>query len=340
MDDRLLLKALRREETPRPPIWLMRQAGRYMAEYRAVREGKTFLELCKDPKLCASVMQTAVEKIGVDAAIIFSDLLPILEPIGFNLSFVKGDGPKIANPFRAPDDLRRTRELEDVSSLDYVFETVVETKKAVAPLPVIGFAGAPFTLAGYAIEGETSRSFNRTKTFMKTHSDVWFEFVSRLARSAARYLNAQIDAGADVVQIFDSWAGILSVEDYREYVFPATRELVRKIKPGVPVIYFGTCSTSLLPEFARLETACVGVDWRTPIAQAWDLVGRDRCVQGNLDPATLLAPQDVLRRETLRILESVGDKPGFLFNLGHGILKETPVENVQFLVELVKTWRK
>lgn len=339
-DAALLLKALRREPVARPPVWLMRQAGRYMREYRAVRDGVSFLDLCKNPRLCADVMRTAVERIGVDAAIIFSDLLPILEPLGFDLAYLPGDGPSIGNPFRDADDLKRVRELTDVSPLDFVFKTVEATKKAVAPLPVIGFAGAPFTLAGYAIEGGTSRNFARTKTLMRSEPVVWRELLGRLARSAARYLNAQIDAGADVVQIFDSWAGVLDVADFRRFALPALQEMRRAIRPDVPVIYFGTGNPALLPAFADVESDCVGVDWRIELGDAWEKIGRNRAIQGNLDPTVLLASQDVIRREATRILDENGDRPGFIFNLGHGILKETPVENVVFLVETVKNWRR
>ncbi len=339
MNEALLLRALRREPVERPPIWLMRQAGRYMAEYRAVREGVSFLELCKRPKLCAEVMQTAVERIGVDAAIIFSDLLPILEPMGFELTFEKGDGPKISNPFRGSRDLDRVRELEDVSALSFVFETVAETVKLVAPTPVIGFAGAPFTLAGYAIEGGTSRLFHRTKALMYSQPSVWRELLGRLSRSSARYLNAQIAAGANVVQIFDSWVGCLGVEDFRRFVLPALQELRSALTPGVPAIYFGTGNPALLSSFAEVGTECVGVDWRIPIETAWEVIGADRAIQGNLDPCVLLSTPDVIRAEATRILEKVGNRPGFIFNLGHGIHKETPVENVVSLVDVVKGWR-
>ncbi len=340
MNEPLLLKALRREPVERPPIWLMRQAGRYMAEYRAVRESVSFIELCKKPELCAEVMQTAVEKIGVDAAIIFSDLLPMLEPLGFNLSYEVGDGPVISNPFRDSNDLARVRELEDVSSLDFVFKTVEATKRAVAPLPVIGFAGAPFTLAGYAIEGRTSRQFLQTKELMYSQPDVWKELLGRLARSSARYLNAQIASGAQVVQIFDSWIGCLGVEDFRRFVLPSLKELRSTLTPGVPVIYFGTGNPALLSSFAEVGADCVGVDWRVPIEDAWKTIGYDRAVQGNLDPCVLLASKDAIRREALRILDAVGDRPGFIFNLGHGILKDSPVENVAYLVQIVKNWRR
>ena len=205
MNDSLLVKALRCEPVDRPPIWLMRQAGRYMPEYRKLRESRSFLELCSSPKFCADVMEKAVERLDVDAAIVFSDLLPMLIPMGFRLEYLPGDGPRIANPFYDAMDLDRVVELEDASEMNYVYEAVSQTCRAVAPLPVIGFAGAPFTLAGYAIEGGTSRVFQRTKTFMRDDPDAWFELTSRLARSSARYLNCQIAAGASAVQIFDSW---------------------------------------------------------------------------------------------------------------------------------------
>ena len=331
-----MMKAMRREPVDRTPVWLMRQAGRYMAEYRAVRERMSFLELCRNPKLCAEVMQTAVEKIGVDAAIIFSDLLLILEAMGFNLEFSAGDGPVLHNPLRTATDLKVIHELMDVSSLDYVFETVSETRKVISrDKPVIGFAGAPFTLAGYAIEGGGSRSFLHTKKLMYTRPDVWHEFMERIARSAARYLNAQIDAGASIVQVFDSWVGCLGVEDYRRFVLPHTRLLMELVTTGTPIIYFGTGNPALLGEFAKVGDCALGIDWRTSLTSAWKTVGDDRVLQGNLDPAVLLASPDFIRQEVRRILTETKGHPGFIFNLGHGVLKETPVENVRILVDAV-----
>lgn len=340
MNDSLLLKALRHENVERPPVWFMRQAGRYMAEYRAVRESVSFLDLCRNPKRCAEIMATAVEKLDVDAAIIFADLLPMLVPMGFDLSYVAGDGPRVANPLRSASDLDRIVELVDVSPMDFVFETVERTRRLVAPKPVIGFSGAPFTLAGYAIEGGSSRQFLLTKSFMKEETKAWREFLSRLARSSARYLNAQIAAGAEVVQIFDSWAGVLGVEDYCEYVLPAVQELVALLDPSAPSIYFGAGNPALLSLFAETGAKCVSVDWRAPIDVAWNAIGRDRAIQGNLDPLTLLAPKETIRREALRILDKAGDQPGFIFNLGHGVVKETPYENVAYLVDVVKSWRR
>ena len=335
----IFLAALRRKKTPRVPIWLMRQAGRYMAEYRAVREKIDFLSLCKNPKLCADVMRTAVEKTGVDAAIIFSDLLPILEPVGFSLTYTAGDGPVIGNPFRSADDFKRVRELTDIAPLDFVLETVAETRRVIPPeKAVIGFAGAPFTLAGYAIEGGSSRAFLETKKLMWRAPDVFAELLARLARSTARYLNAQIAAGAEAVQIFDSWIGVLSPEDYRRSVLPHVQRLIAAVKPNAPVIYFGAGNPALLPLFVETGADALGVDWRVEIGEARRVVGSGVALQGNLDPAVLLSDPETIRREALRLLESVGHTPGYIFNLGHGVLKETPVENVLTLVQTVQQW--
>lgn len=332
----LLLDALNRRPTPRPPIWLMRQAGRYMAEYRAVREQVSFLELCRSPKLCADVMASAVDRIGVDAAIIFSDILPILIPLGFDLEYKRGDGPAISNPFRSGESLARVPETLDPNRLGYLFETVTRTREAVpAEKAVIGFAGAPFTLASYAVEGGTSRSFTRTKQLMYTREDLWRELLGRLTRAVSVSLNGQIDAGADTVQIFDSWAGILNEADYRRYVLPFTAELVASIKPGVPVIYFGTGNPELLSVMAETGAACIGADWRIPLDRAWERIGHDRAIQGNLDPAVLLADRGTITKKAEELLRLAGNRPGFIFNLGHGVLKETPVENVITLVKTV-----
>ena len=337
----LLLKALRREPTPRVPIWLMRQAGRYMAEYRAVRQETSFLELCKNPKKCAEIMRTAVEKIGVDAAIIFSDLLPMLEPLGFTLEYTAGDGPVVHQPFRTADDLCRVHELENLSPLDFVFETVAETRRIIPPeKAVIGFAGAPFTLAGYAIEGGSSRTFSETKKLMWSAPDVFDEFLARLARASARYLNGQIAAGAEAVQIFDSWVGVLSPDDYRRSVLPHVKRLIAAVRPNAPVIYFGAGNPALLPLFAETGADCLGVDWRVDIASARKIAGEQTAVQGNLDPAVLLTDRATIEREATRILDAAADRPGFIFNLGHGVMKETPVENVIALVETVKRRRR
>ena len=335
-----MMRAARCLPTERAPIWLMRQAGRYMSEYRAVREKTTFFELCKNPSLAAEVMLTAVDRLKVDAAIIFSDLLPILEPMGFHLEFTAGEGPVIRNPVRDPDDLKRIRELEDVSSLDYVFETVRLTRAGLdESLPVIGFAGAPFTLAGYAIEGGPSRDFRTTKTLMHTAPEMWHDLLGKLACSVARYLIAQIEAGAQIVQLFDSWVGCLSVDDYTRFVMPHSKRLIDMVHvahPETPLIHFGTGNPALLPAMRNAGGNVIGVDWRISIDAAWEMIGHDRAVQGNLDPVVLLTNPAIIRQHVREILQKTGRRPGFIFNLGHGILPQTPVENVIALVEMVK----
>jgi uroporphyrinogen decarboxylase len=330
------LKACRREPVPYTPIWLMRQAGRYMAEYREVRARTSFLELCKNPQLCSEVMCTAVERLGVDAAIIFSDLLPILEPMGMDLEFLPGDGPKIDNPVREASDLDRIVELESLDALWFVTETVTQTRRDLPEaIPVIGFAGAPFTLASYAIEGGSSRNFLHTKTLMYRDSAAWHELLGRLTRSIVRYLNAQIAAGAQAVQIFDSWVGCLGPDDYRQFVLPHMRELVQGITPGTPLINFGTGNPMLLPLMAEAGGAVIGVDWRIGLAEAWQTIGHDRAIQGNLDPLVLLAERATIFNRAQAVLAAAAGRPGHIFNLGHGVMQQTPVDNVRALVDYV-----
>lgn len=318
------------------PIWLMRQAGRYMAEYREVRSKMGFLELCKNPSLCAEVMVTAVQKLGVDAAIIFSDLLPILEPMGMKLEFSPGDGPVIHNPLRSANEIAQVRELETMDDLGFVMETVALTRKSLPDeIPVIGFSGSPFTLASYMIEGGSSRHYALTKSLMYQEPAAWRELMDRLARSIARYLNAQIMAGAQCVQLFDSWVGCLSVVDYARYILPSMQTILESIIPGIPVINFGTGNPMLLPFFRGDRRTVVGVDWRTPLDQAWGMVGTDCPVQGNLDPVVLLSDIATIRRESKRILDEAAGRAGHIFNLGHGILPQTPPENVMALVDIV-----
>jgi uroporphyrinogen decarboxylase len=330
------MKACRGEPTDVTPVWLMRQAGRYMAEYRAVRAQTTFLELCKNPQLCSEVMTTAVERLGVDAAIIFSDLLPILEPMGFDLEYAKGEGPIIHNPLREPSDVDRVEELDSVDALYFVMETVKQTRSDLPPqIPLIGFAGAPFTLASYTIEGGSSRTYVTTKTLMYRDEGAWRALMERFARAVIRYLNAQILAGAQCVQLFDSWAGCLSVQDYERYVFPYVQQIVANLTADVPVINFATGNPALLPALADAGKVVVGVDWRIGLAEARRLVGSDRPVQGNLDPAVLLANPEEIRAGVRRVLDEAGPSPGHIFNLGHGVLQQTPVEHAIALVDAV-----
>jgi uroporphyrinogen decarboxylase len=335
--DPLFLRACRREPVERTPVWLMRQAGRYLPEYRAVRDTVGFLELCKSPRLCAEVMIATVERLGVDAAIIFSDLLPILEPMGLDLEFAQGEGPVIHNPVRSVDDVARVRELDDLDRLGFVMDTVRATRAGLdASIPVIGFAGAPFTLAGYCIEGGTSKSWLHTKSFMYRHESAWHDLMGRIARAVSRYLVAQIDAGAHVVQLFDSWVGCLGADDYRRYVLPHSRTALAEAAARVPTIHFATGNPALLPLLREAGGSVIGIDWRIDLDEAWKLVGHDRAVQGNLEPVVLLADRDTVRRRTLDVLARAGGRPGHIFNLGHGILPGTPVENVLELVATVK----
>ncbi len=335
-DDSPLMKAARGEPAGRVPIWLMRQAGRYLPEYRAIRRKTTFLELCKNSDLCAEVMLRTVERLGVDAAIIFSDLLPILEPMGLELEFTAGAGPIIRNPVRSAEDVDRVRELESMDGLQFVVEAVRKTRAGLSDkLPVIGFAGAPFTLACYAIEGSASRDYTRVKAMMYQDAGAWDALLGRLARAVARYLLAQIDAGAQVVQLFDSWVGCLGPNDYRRYVLPHSRAAIAAIGPHAPVIHFATGNPSLVPLLSEAGGSVIGIDWRIRLDDAWRAIGYAKGIQGNLDPAVLLSNPKEIRRCAKEILDQAAGRPGHIFNLGHGVLPQTPVENVLALVEAV-----
>lgn len=330
------MRACRREPVPYTPIWLMRQAGRYMAEYRAVRAKTTFLELCKTPSLAAEVTVTAAERLGVDAAIIFADILLILEPMGTELEFAEGEGPVIHNPVRKASDVERLREVEDASPLEFVYDAIRQTRRALKPdIPLIGFSGAPFTLASYLIEGGGSKNYVHTKRLMYDDAGAWHAMMSLIARGLAKYLNAQIEAGAQAVQLFDSWVGCLSPDDYREFVLPHTREVISKVTPGTPVIHFGTGTAALLELMREAGGDVIGLDWRVRLDDGWRRVGHDVAVMGNLDPVALFANQQTLRAHAKSILDQTGGRSGHIFNLGHGILPETPVENVIALVEMV-----
>ncbi|HEY4425364.1 MAG TPA: uroporphyrinogen decarboxylase [Pyrinomonadaceae bacterium] len=330
------MRACRREATSYTPVWLMRQAGRYMREYREVREKTTFLELCKNPALAAEVTVTAVERLGVDAAIIFADILLILEPLGIELEFAKGEGPVIHNPVRRPSDVNRLRELQDPGELDFVYEAIRQTRSALKPdIPLIGFCGAPFTLASYMTEGGGSKNYVHTKRLMYDDPGAWHAMMELVSRALVKYLNAQIEAGAQAVQLFDSWVGCLSPDDYREFVLPHTKSVISGVTKGVPVIHFGTGTATLLELMREAGGDVIGLDWRVRLDEGWRRVGHDVAVMGNLDPIVLFAKQDVLRERTKQILGQADGRPGHIFNLGHGILPETPVENVIALVEMV-----
>jgi uroporphyrinogen decarboxylase len=314
----------------------MRQAGRYMPEYREVRARTTFLELCKNPSLAAEVTVTAAERLGVDAAIIFADILLILEPMGIDLEFARGEGPVIHNPVRKASDVDRLLEVEDVAALEFVYEAIRQTRRALKPnIPLIGFCGAPFTLASYMTEGSGSKNYVHTKRLMYDDAGAWHAMMALISRALVKYLNAQIAAGAQAVQLFDSWVGCLSPDDYREFVLPHTQRVIRGVTPGVPVIHFGTGTSALLELMREAGGDVIGLDWRVRLDDGWQRVGHDVAVMGNLDPVVLFAKQDVLRAQTKKILGQAGGRAGHIFNLGHGILPETPVENVIALVEMV-----
>ncbi|HWE40477.1 MAG TPA: uroporphyrinogen decarboxylase [Isosphaeraceae bacterium] len=340
LDGAPFLKACRREPVEATPIWLMRQAGRYMPEYREVRSKVGFLDLCKTPELACEVTVTAAERLGVDAAILFADILLILEPLGFDLEFSKGEGPVIHNPVREAADVDRVRPLDDPSPLGYVYEAVRQIRGALSPtLPLIGFAGAPFTLACYAIEGGSSRHYETAKAFMHRDPGAWDVLLSRLVDATALYLNAQADAGAQVLQVFDSWVGTLAPDDYRRFVQPHMRRLFDSLTPGIPTIHFGTDTGSLLELQRDAGGSVIGLDWRVDLGPTWDRLGPGVAVQGNLDPALLFAPFPAIESQARRVLDQAAGRPGHVFNLGHGILPGTPVDHVLRLIDFVHEYR-
>jgi uroporphyrinogen decarboxylase len=312
----------------------MRQAGRYMPEYRAVREQYSFLDLCKDADAAAEVTVTAVERLGVDAAIIFADILLIVEPMGVGLEFSKGDGPVLHNPVRSSADVARMPDVDAPAAVSFVYDAVRKAKAALK-VPLIGFSGAPFTLASYVIEGGGSRNYVHTKSMMYREPEAWHALLRRLTTAVVGYLNAQIAAGADAVQLFDSWVGCLAPDDYRQFVLPHMRTLIGGITPGVPVIHFGTGTCGLLELMREGGGDVIGLDWRIDLDTGWRQVGYDVGVQGNLDPVVLFAPLDEIRNRTKRILEQARGHRGHIFNLGHGILPDTPVDHAIALVDMV-----
>jgi len=331
------VKACRGQAAPYTPVWFMRQAGRYMAEYREVRKHHSLLEICQKPPLAAEVTITAAEILGVDAAIIFADLLLPLEVMGIPFRFASGEGPVIERPLRSAEDVARVR-TDRTGELGYVAESVALVARHFAGrLPVIGFCGAPFTLASYMIEGGGSRHYIETKKMMYTQPRAWDELLNKLVAVLAAYAVEQVRAGADVIQVFDSWAGCLGVEDYRQYVLPRTTELVQKLtRTGAPVIYFGTDTATLLPSMKQTGADVIGMDWRIPLDRGWESLNYEGSVQGNLDPVLLFAGWNEVRAGAERILDQAGGRPGHIFNLGHGILPNTPVENVKQLAHFVR----
>lgn len=335
--DSRFVKACKAQPVDRTPVWFMRQAGRYMAEYRAVRKQYSLIEICKKPAVAADVTITAAEALNVDAAIIFADLLLPLEVMGLPFHFSTGEGPVIEKPVRDQADVARLR-TDRAADLGYVAEAVrLVCKHFGARLPVIGFCGAPFTLASYMIEGGGSRNYVHAKKMMYSSPAAWDELMHKLVSVVAEYAAEQARAGADVIQIFDSWVGCLSVEDYRKYVLPRTTELVKSLqKTGVPIIYFGTDSATLLRSMKETGAEVIGLDWRIPLDEGWKTLGSAGAVQGNLDPVLLFADWKELKSRAEDILRRAAGRPGHIFNLGHGILPETPVDNVKALARFVQ----
>jgi uroporphyrinogen decarboxylase len=315
----------------------MRQAGRYMSEYRALRERYSLLELCRTPDLATEVTLQPVRRIDVDAAILFSDLLLPLEPLGIKFDFVRGEGPSIENPIQDEADIDRLRPFDPREALAHVLDAIRQIKRELAGrVPLIGFAGAPFTLASYAIEGGHSNNFARTKGLMYGKPAAWHRLCERLAEMSTDYLSAQIDAGVDAVQVFDSWVGALNASDYREFILPHSRRIFEGLaRYGVPVIHFGVGTGAILAELRQAGGDVIGADWRTPLDDAWQRIGFDRAIQGNLDPTVLLGPIDRALAATDDVLARAGGRPGHIFNLGHGILPSTPVDHVQAIARYV-----
>lgn len=339
MSGKRLVRACLRHAVDRTPVWFLRQAGRYMPEYQAVRKHHSLLEICKRPALAAEVTITAAEKLDVDAAIVFADLLLPLEAMGLEFDFQTGEGPVIHTPVRTAEAVGRLR-TDHAGELSYVGEAIARVAAHFHDqLGIIGFCGAPFTLASYMIEGGGSRNYIHTKTLMYRQPDEWLRLLEKLATMLRDFAALQVSAGADVIQIFDSWAGTLSIEDYREFVLPVTRPLVREVQAlGVPVIYFGVDTASLLPAMRETGADVLGLDWRTPLGKAWRELDYGCAVQGNLDPITLFAEPKLIRSRVRAILDQAAGRPGHIFNLGHGIVPETPVENVQAVVRFVREY--
>ncbi len=336
VNDRFL-RACRREPVDATPVWFMRQAGRYMAEYRAIRERHTLLEICRQPELAAEVTLQPIDRLDVDAAILFSDLLLPLEPMGIPFDFVKGEGPVIHKPVRTAADIARLRAFEPRESLAHVLATIrVLSRELADRVPLIGFGGAPFTLASYAVEGGPSSNYAKTKALMYGEPAAWHQLCEAFAGVVSDYLVAQVEAGAQAVQLFDSWIGALSPSDYREFALPHSQRILRSVAAtGVPVLHFGTGTATLLEVMTEAGGDVIGVDWRVPLDDAWARIGDDRAVQGNLDPTLLLGPIERMLVGADDVLQRAGRRPGHIFNLGHGILPDTPVEHVQALAHFV-----
>lgn len=332
------LKACRREKSDATPVWLMRQAGRYMKEYRQLREKYSILEIIKTPELACQVTMQPIKAFDLDAAIIFADILPPLEGMGLELDFVRGEGPTIYNPLRTADDVKRLQVVPPETALRFTLDAIKLTRSELAPrgIPLIGFSGGPYTLASYAIEGGSSKHYLQTKGLMMSQPTAWHTLMEKLSETVGQYMLAQARAGANAVQLFDSWVGSLSPDDYRKYVMPYSQRAIQiASQGGVPIIHFGTGTSGFLGLMREAGGDVIGVDWCIDLDLAWAQIGYDRAIQGNLDPAALLAPWEALKVRAQQTIDRADGRPGHIFNLGHGILPETPVDNVKRLVDFV-----
>jgi len=334
MDD-LFLRACRREATERTPVWFMRQAGRYQREYRELRERHGILDICRTPELAATVTKLPVDQLGVDAAILFSDIMVPVAGMGVSVAIEEGRGPLIDRPVRSAEDLARLHPLDPGEDVPFVLEAVREIAKDL-DRPLIGFAGGPFTLASYLVEGGPSRDYARTKALMWGEPDTWERLMSLLADSMLAYLRAQVEAGCSAVQLFDSWAGALSPEDYRDRALTFSRRILEGLAAaGVPRIHFGVGASHLVEQLRDAGADVVGLDWRIPLDEGWDRLGDGVAVQGNLDPAAVLAPWEALQRKAIDVLDRAAGRAGHVFNLGHGVLPASDPDALRRLVDLV-----
>ena len=330
------LKACRREEVDATPVWFMRQAGRYMPEYRKLRKKYTLLEIVDQPDLAAEVTLQPIKAFQMDAAILFADILLPLKPMGVNFEFVPGKGPVIENPVRTAADVAALQPVEVAASLGHVMEAIHIVRGELTETPLIGFCGAPFTVASYMIEGGPSKNYLQAKSMMYNAPDVWHALMEKLTTVLVNYLTAQIDAGAQAVQLFDSWVGALNPQDYEAFAMPYSKRILDAAHAtGVPVIHFGVGATNLLPLIKQAGGDVIGLDWRIPLDKGWEIIGHERGVQGNLDPVTLFSTPEFLETRIKDILRRADNRPGHIFNLGHGILQHTPNENVKAVVEMV-----
>lgn len=339
MKDSRFLRACHHQSVDVTPVWFMRQAGRSLPEYRKIRERFSLEEIVRNPDLCAEVTLQPVHRLGVDAAVMYSDIILITQAMGVDVTLVENIGPVVARPISSAPDIAALRTPSAQEAAPYMLEAIRSTVRA-SPVPVLGFSGAPFTLASYLIEGRPSRTFLKTKQFMYNEPAAFSQLLEKLAQVVSDYLTAQIEAGAHAVQLFDSWAGALSVADYRSYVLPHTAHIFSATQHlGVPRIHFGTTTAGLLEAIAEAGPDIVSVDWRVSLATAWQRIGYEKGLQGNLDPTVLLGPADVIRDQTQRVLREAEGRPGHVFNLGHGVLPETPVESLQLVVDTVHQWK-